>query len=121
MIKTALEMKKITCKNTTPDVNTWLEKLGKRMECCTQEQLKITSISQFNILLKDRSFYKQVAQALKQLGYRIEYHKGLYSEKAYVLISWEHADTLEKAQQERIERQQIDKQLKEIQNSLNIS
>lgn len=121
MIKTALEAHALSKK---PSFNTdkWLKDIESKIDRCIENKkytLRISGVSPLEFLLKDEDLRLHIFKELQEVGYRTYYFSGAYGRPRFILIDWSNICLSEK-EQEILERKQIDKELREMTNSLTL-
>lgn len=122
MIKTALEAHTLSQK---PSFNTdkWLKDIESKIDRCIENKkytLRISGISSLEFLLKDEDLRLHIFKELQDIGYRTYYFSGSYGKPRFILIDWSNATFSEK-EQELLERKQIDKELRAMTSSLDLT
>lgn len=122
MIKTALEANKLS-KGPGFDTNKWLSNIETKIDRsieCKKFSLRIDGFSSLEFLLKDEALRLHIFKELEDVGYRTYYFAGSYGKPRFILIDWSNTCLSEK-EQELLERKQIDKELREMKNSLSLA
>lgn len=121
-IKSAKEAKALSIKNKRN-----IEKILNRIDSHInrsisyyETELLVTDSGSLSALFLDASLREDVFKTLVDLGYNVHYYKGFYSRKRFILIEWGNI-ACDSNEQEILEREEIDKQLKDLQKSLKIT
>ena len=122
-MKNALEIKTLSSNQKNRNYDDLFNQLDKRIQeaaLCGKQEYIIKHFSIFQALLSKKEIRNATIHKLEQLGYRVIFRNGLYTDETYMVITWAHIDLTDEKERERLEREEINRQLIEIHESMQI-